>query len=188
MVTGHGNIKSYLYKYKIIDSPMCPCKNGEQTTDHMLHYCELVGSPKMAAEEKLRVNEALETLLSIMEKSGNLRKDLKNDIHESVSTIRKAFNILCKQLDRVKEEYSSYRKEATGGPNQTNEQVATSIDYTLQTWNNTADRDTYSQGKETLLRNGQKRQQTTQNNPEIVGHDNHTGTDKVPTEKQHKPN
>jgi len=26
MVTGHGNIKSYLYKYKIIDSQMCPRK------------------------------------------------------------------------------------------------------------------------------------------------------------------
>ena len=35
MVTGHGNIKSYLYKYKIIDSLMCPCKIGEQTTDHI---------------------------------------------------------------------------------------------------------------------------------------------------------
>jgi hypothetical protein len=26
VVIGHGNIKSYLYKYKIIDNPMCPCK------------------------------------------------------------------------------------------------------------------------------------------------------------------
>jgi hypothetical protein len=42
MVTGHGNIKSYLYKYKIIDSSMCPCKIGEQTTDHILYDCELV--------------------------------------------------------------------------------------------------------------------------------------------------
>ena len=42
MVTGHGNIKSYLYKYKIIDSPMCPCKIGEQTTDHILYECDLV--------------------------------------------------------------------------------------------------------------------------------------------------
>jgi len=42
MVTGHGNIKSYLYKYKIIDSPMCPCKIGEQTRDHILYDCELV--------------------------------------------------------------------------------------------------------------------------------------------------
>jgi len=42
MVTGHGNIKSYLYKHKIIDSPMCPCKIGEQTTDHILYGCDLV--------------------------------------------------------------------------------------------------------------------------------------------------
>jgi hypothetical protein len=42
MVTGHGNIKSYLYKYKIIDSSMCPCITGEQTTDHILYDCELV--------------------------------------------------------------------------------------------------------------------------------------------------
>jgi len=62
------------------------------------------------AAEKLRVNEAPETLLSMTEKSGNLRKDLKNYIHESVSTLRKAFNLICKHLDSVKE-YSSYRKE-----------------------------------------------------------------------------
>ena len=30
IVTGHGNIKSYLYKYKIIDNPMCPCKKGHK--------------------------------------------------------------------------------------------------------------------------------------------------------------
>jgi hypothetical protein len=29
MVRGHGNIKSYLHEYKILDSPMCFCKNGE---------------------------------------------------------------------------------------------------------------------------------------------------------------
>jgi len=41
-VTGHGNIKSYLYKYKVMDSPMCSCKRGEQTIDHVLFDCELV--------------------------------------------------------------------------------------------------------------------------------------------------
>jgi len=46
MVTGHGNIKSYLYKYKIIDSSMCPCKIGEQTTDHILYECELVNQER----------------------------------------------------------------------------------------------------------------------------------------------
>jgi hypothetical protein len=42
MVTGHDNIKSYLYKYKIIESSMDPCKIGEQTTDLILYDCELV--------------------------------------------------------------------------------------------------------------------------------------------------
>jgi hypothetical protein len=42
MVTGHGNIKSYLYKYKIIDSPKCSCKKGEQTKDRIIYECELV--------------------------------------------------------------------------------------------------------------------------------------------------
>jgi len=42
MVTGHGNIKSYLYKYNILDSRKCPYKIGEQTTDHILYDCELV--------------------------------------------------------------------------------------------------------------------------------------------------
>jgi len=42
MVTGHGNIKSYLYKFKIKDSPMCSCKRGEQIIDHILFNCELV--------------------------------------------------------------------------------------------------------------------------------------------------
>jgi len=42
MVTGHGNIKSYLRKYKILDSPMCSCKSGEQTADHILYDCKLL--------------------------------------------------------------------------------------------------------------------------------------------------
>jgi hypothetical protein len=42
MVTGHGNIKSYLHKYKIIDSPVCSCKSGEQTVDHILFDCKLL--------------------------------------------------------------------------------------------------------------------------------------------------
>jgi ribonuclease HI len=36
MVTGHGNIKSYLYRFKIIEVPNCPCGNDNQTTDHLL--------------------------------------------------------------------------------------------------------------------------------------------------------
>jgi hypothetical protein len=42
MVTGHGNIKLYLHKYKIVDSPICSCKSGEQTVDHILFDCKLL--------------------------------------------------------------------------------------------------------------------------------------------------
>jgi uncharacterized membrane protein YheB (UPF0754 family) len=42
MVTGHGNIKLYLHKHKILDSPMRFCKNGEQTVDHILFDCKLL--------------------------------------------------------------------------------------------------------------------------------------------------
>jgi hypothetical protein len=42
LVTGYGNIKSYLFKHKIIDSPTCSCKRGEQTIDRIIYDCELV--------------------------------------------------------------------------------------------------------------------------------------------------
>jgi hypothetical protein len=41
LVTGHGNLKNYLHKYKIIDNPQCNCNKGEQTLDHIIYICEL---------------------------------------------------------------------------------------------------------------------------------------------------
>jgi hypothetical protein len=41
MVTGHGNIKTYLHKYKIIQNPMCPYTQGEQSVDYILYDCKL---------------------------------------------------------------------------------------------------------------------------------------------------
>jgi hypothetical protein len=42
IITGHGNIKTYLYKYKIIDSPNCSCQEGDQSVDHILFDCKLL--------------------------------------------------------------------------------------------------------------------------------------------------
>jgi hypothetical protein len=42
VVTGHGNINSYLHKYKILESTMCSCKSGEQTVDHIIFECKLL--------------------------------------------------------------------------------------------------------------------------------------------------
>jgi len=42
IVTGHGNIKAYLHKYKIIDDPSCPCRKGPQTVQHIIFDCPLL--------------------------------------------------------------------------------------------------------------------------------------------------
>jgi len=39
MITGHGNIKAYLYRFKIIEAPNCPCRNDNQTAEHILLEC-----------------------------------------------------------------------------------------------------------------------------------------------------
>ena len=42
MVTGHGNIKAYLYRFKISETPTCPCGETDQTTDRPLYECDLL--------------------------------------------------------------------------------------------------------------------------------------------------
>ena len=40
MLTGHGNIKSYLYRLGLTDNRMCPCEEEEQTVDHLIFKCK----------------------------------------------------------------------------------------------------------------------------------------------------
>jgi len=58
----------------------------------------------MADDVNQRVEDAFQTLVSITEKGGNLRKDSKNDILISVSTLRKEFSQLKVQLKNVNDE------------------------------------------------------------------------------------
>jgi hypothetical protein len=46
MVTGHGNIRSYLHRFKILDTPTCPCGTKDQKIDHLLYKCELLNKNK----------------------------------------------------------------------------------------------------------------------------------------------
>jgi hypothetical protein len=39
IMTGHGNIRSYLHWLKIVGSPECPCKHGTQTVDRLIFQC-----------------------------------------------------------------------------------------------------------------------------------------------------
>jgi hypothetical protein len=36
ILTGHGNIKAYLYRFNIIDSPTCPCGKDDQHIDNLI--------------------------------------------------------------------------------------------------------------------------------------------------------
>jgi hypothetical protein len=40
IMTGHGNIRSYLHRLKIIESPECRRKHGPQTVDHLIFQCK----------------------------------------------------------------------------------------------------------------------------------------------------
>jgi hypothetical protein len=43
---GAWKLKSYLHRFKIIESPTCPCGTMEQTIDHLLFQCELLGKER----------------------------------------------------------------------------------------------------------------------------------------------
>jgi hypothetical protein len=71
----------------------------------------------MADEANPQLECALNTLLSITEKSGNLRKDLKRDIVDSVSTLRNIFvnlkNSAEEQMAKIGQLESEVRKAKT---------------------------------------------------------------------------
>jgi hypothetical protein len=46
MVTGHGNVRSYLHRFKIIETPICPCSTTDQAIDHLLFECELLNKER----------------------------------------------------------------------------------------------------------------------------------------------
>ena len=42
MMTGHGNIKAFLHRFKLTDSATCPCGKNDQTIDHIIYECEIL--------------------------------------------------------------------------------------------------------------------------------------------------
>ena len=56
LVTGHGKTKSYLYRFKIADDPMCPCKDGQQTSDHIIFECNIVKAQRSALIKQIMVS------------------------------------------------------------------------------------------------------------------------------------
>ena len=46
MVTGDDNIRSYLHRFKIIETPICLCGTTDQIIDHLLFECELLNKER----------------------------------------------------------------------------------------------------------------------------------------------
>jgi hypothetical protein len=46
MVTRHGNIRSYLHRFNLLDTPTCSCGTKDQTVDHLLYECELLNKER----------------------------------------------------------------------------------------------------------------------------------------------
>jgi hypothetical protein len=86
MATGHGNIKSYLYRFKIIDAPNCPYGNDNQTTEHKLLECAIL-------------HEDRERLIAAVTEEDNwpINKD------KLIKRHYKAFTKFTQQLDKIKE-------------------------------------------------------------------------------------
>jgi hypothetical protein len=63
VVTAHGKTKAYLHRFKIIESPECPCDGGNQTVDHLLYDCPTLQTDRVKVinntsnQEKWPVNK-----------------------------------------------------------------------------------------------------------------------------------
>jgi hypothetical protein len=71
ILTGHGNIKAYLYRFKIIASPGCPCGK-----DHLMYECELLNPQR----------ETLRCLATKTDKWPTSKYKLINDHHKAFKT------------------------------------------------------------------------------------------------------
>jgi hypothetical protein len=58
ILTGHVNIKKYLYRRKILESPMCACEKGEQSVDHIIHECILYENERDRLKAAVRRQES----------------------------------------------------------------------------------------------------------------------------------
>ena len=53
IMTGHGNIRSYLHRLKIIGDAECPCKHGIQTVEHLIFQCKKLKNERAILKSSL---------------------------------------------------------------------------------------------------------------------------------------
>ena len=73
MVKAHGKTRSYLHRFKIIQSLECPCTNGNRTVDRLLYYCSKLNNER----EKLTAHISTEDNWPVR------KSELVNQIHKT---------------------------------------------------------------------------------------------------------
>ena len=53
VITGHGKLRAYLHRFKIIEDLMCPCEMNPQTTDHLIRECTLLSKQRQSLKNSL---------------------------------------------------------------------------------------------------------------------------------------
>jgi hypothetical protein len=54
IITGHGKLRAYFHRFKIIEVPTCPCEMSPQTADHVLWECELLKKQRQRLRNSIR--------------------------------------------------------------------------------------------------------------------------------------
>jgi hypothetical protein len=42
IISGHGKMKSYMHRFKLMDSPKFPCSEGTQSSEHLIYDCKIL--------------------------------------------------------------------------------------------------------------------------------------------------
>jgi hypothetical protein len=58
MLTGHGNVNAYLHRFKITNTPTCPCGKTDQTIDHLLYECDLLKTQRDTLRSRISKSES----------------------------------------------------------------------------------------------------------------------------------
>jgi hypothetical protein len=56
LITGHGMTKTYLHRFKLADDPMCPCNEGQQTSEHIIFDCNILEAQRSTMIKQIMLN------------------------------------------------------------------------------------------------------------------------------------
>jgi ribonuclease HI len=57
LVTSHGKTKSYLHRFKLADDSMCPCNEGQQTSEHIIFKCNIFEAQRSSLIKQIMISE-----------------------------------------------------------------------------------------------------------------------------------